>query len=431
MLCTNTTGKNTKSVVLKTSGSSSLKDNIINVFGLSTFQSLDSLNFSLSEDCKVEGFLSKPQNGSGRTTAYKQYFFVNGRPVDMPKVSKLVNELFRSSSSKQFPIVILNFTIPATSYDVNVTPDKRKIFYSDEDALMLSLRAEIEKIYISPGFSYPVNRIEELEKEKHMPLSNASGEEGPLASSKGLFSEDGDQELLECDPPKNVQVKELNEERIFLCEKRSMPKELDSSSHETDKSVTPLYHYKQLNDFHKISSKIDAKLKNCAKLARNKSLGLIQSSLTNFLSPNKRKHEDSCSILSETPLLRNRSCQVRKCSFDNQTIMSEYSESDQCIGDGSPKSSEKELLEDQSPPAPFDREKISFPGGCKFRDRGSSEVCFVVDLLKFDILLILQKQQAVYVLWIFVVGYISYSTTDLYVKPYSQECLSHLDPSQF
>ncbi|KAG6495274.1 hypothetical protein ZIOFF_043068 [Zingiber officinale] len=372
LLCTNTTGKNTKSVVLKTSGSSSLKDNIINVFGLNTFQSLDSLNFSLSEDCKVEGFLSKPQNGSGRTTAYKHYFFVNGRPVDMPKVSKLVNELFRSSSSKQFPIVILNFTIPATSYDVNVTPDKRKIFYSDEGALMLSLRAEIEKIYLSRGFSFAVNRIEVLENEK----CDASGEEGPLASSKGLSCEHGDQELSECDPPKNVQVKELNKERIFLCEKRSMPKELDSRSHEIDESVTPLYHPKQLNDFHKISSKIDAKRRNCAKLARNDKtacLGLIQSSLTNFLSPNKRKHEDSCNVLSETPLLRNRSCQVRKCSFGNQTIMSEYSESDQCIGDGSPKSSEKVLLEDQSPPVPFDREKISFPGECRFRDRGSIE----------------------------------------------------------
>ncbi|XP_042402412.1 DNA mismatch repair protein PMS1-like isoform X2 [Zingiber officinale] len=323
-------------------------------------------------DCKVEGFLSKPQNGSGRTTAYKHYFFVNGRPVDMPKVSKLVNELFRSSSSKQFPIVILNFTIPATSYDVNVTPDKRKIFYSDEGALMLSLRAEIEKIYLSRGFSFAVNRIEVLENEK----CDASGEEGPLASSKGLSCEHGDQELSECDPPKNVQVKELNKERIFLCEKRSMPKELDSRSHEIDESVTPLYHPKQLNDFHKISSKIDAKRRNCAKLARNDKtacLGLIQSSLTNFLSPNKRKHEDSCNVLSETPLLRNRSCQVRKCSFGNQTIMSEYSESDQCIGDGSPKSSEKVLLEDQSPPVPFDREKISFPGECRFRDRGSIE----------------------------------------------------------
>lgn len=422
MICTNTAGKKTKSVVLKTSGSNSLKDNIINVFGLNTFQSLSSLNFSISEDCKVEGFLSKPQNGSGCTTAYKQYFFVNGRPVDMPKVSKLINELFRSSSSKQFPIVILNFTIPATSYDVNVTPDKRKIFYSDEGVLMLSLRAEIEKIYISHGLSYAVNRIEELEKEKHMLLSNAYGEEGPVVSSKGLFSEDGDQELLECDPPKNVQVKELNEERIFLCEKASMPKELDSRSHETDESVTPLYHYKQLNDFHKISSKIDAKQRDCAKLARNDKtacLGLIQSSLTNFLYPNKRKHEDSCSVLSETPLLRNRSCQVRKCTFDNQTIMSEYSEPDQCVGDGSPKSSEKVLVESQSPPVPFDREQVSFPGECRFPDRGSSEVCFVVDFFKFNTLLILQKQQAVYILWLFVVDYISYSTTDLYVKPYS------------
>jgi DNA mismatch repair protein PMS2 len=44
----------------------------------------------------------------------------------MPKVSKLVNELYRSSNAKQYPVAILDFCLPTTSYDVNVAPDKRK-----------------------------------------------------------------------------------------------------------------------------------------------------------------------------------------------------------------------------------------------------------------------------------------------------------------
>ncbi|RWW35188.1 hypothetical protein GW17_00000013 [Ensete ventricosum] len=191
LLCTNTTGKNSKSMVLKTQGSSSLKDNIITVFGLSTLQCLEPLNLCVSEGCKVEGFLSKPQYGSGRNLGDRQYFYVNGRPVDMPKVGKLVNELYRYSNSKQFPIAILNFIIPTTSYDVNVTPDKRKIFFSDEGALMLSLRTEVEKIYYPHHCSYTVNMIEKPEKEAHMSQVVASEDKNPLSASNELSPEDG------------------------------------------------------------------------------------------------------------------------------------------------------------------------------------------------------------------------------------------------
>lgn len=91
-VCTNTTGKNVKSVVLKTQGSSSLKDNIITVFGMNIYNCLEPVAICKSDSCKVEGFLSKPGQGSGRNLGDRQYFFVNDRPVDLPKVSKLVNE---------------------------------------------------------------------------------------------------------------------------------------------------------------------------------------------------------------------------------------------------------------------------------------------------------------------------------------------------
>ncbi|KAJ0263323.1 hypothetical protein HA466_0037040 [Hirschfeldia incana] len=92
-VCSNTTEKTPKSVVLSTQGKGSLKDNIITVFGMSTFTSLQPVSISISDECRVEGFLSKPGQGTGRNSADRQYFFINGRPVDMPKVSKLVDLL--------------------------------------------------------------------------------------------------------------------------------------------------------------------------------------------------------------------------------------------------------------------------------------------------------------------------------------------------
>ncbi|PKI62808.1 hypothetical protein CRG98_016759 [Punica granatum] len=145
IVCTNTTGRNVKSVVLKTQGRDSLRDNIITVFGVSAFNCLEPVNICISEGCKVEGFLSKSGQGSGRNLGDRQFFFVNGRPVDMPKVSKLLNELYKGANSKQYPIAIMNFTLPTGACDVNVTPDKRKLFFSDETSILYALREGLQQ----------------------------------------------------------------------------------------------------------------------------------------------------------------------------------------------------------------------------------------------------------------------------------------------
>ncbi|XVF32753.1 hypothetical protein REPUB_Repub17cG0110400 [Reevesia pubescens] len=165
LVCSNTTAKNAKSVVLKTQGSGSLKDNIIQVFGMNMFNCLEPVSICISDGCKVEGFLSKPGQGSGRNLGDRQYFFVNGRPVDMPKVSKLVNELYKGANSRQYPIAIINFIIPTGAYDVNVTPDKRKVFFSDESLILQSLREGLQQIYSSSNVNYFVNKVEENSKE--------------------------------------------------------------------------------------------------------------------------------------------------------------------------------------------------------------------------------------------------------------------------
>lgn len=95
-------------MVLKTQGSGSLKDNIVTLFGMSTFNCLEPVSIDVSECCKVDGFLSKSGQGCGRNMGDRQFFFVNGRPVDMPKVTKLVNELYRGANSQQHPIAIMN-----------------------------------------------------------------------------------------------------------------------------------------------------------------------------------------------------------------------------------------------------------------------------------------------------------------------------------
>lgn len=322
IVCTNTVGKNSKSAVLRTQGSSSLKDNIITVFGLNTFKCLQPFNVTISEGCQVDGFLSKPGPGSGRNSGDRQFFYVNGRPVDMPKVSKLVNELYRSSNAKQYPVAVLNFCIPTTSYDVNVAPDKRKIFFSSEHAILLSLREGIENLYCPQQCSFSINSVEDPGKEMD-PAIDGSDEDMCLTEKENVSAPENDDDMDETDSddevtPENQKVPSSVTTRVAT---GSTPKDVSPLSRgppaQLDRStLLSAYRYEQ-------REKTPTRVKSYPAQANHVRTGLaaksspssaVQPSIMKFLSQNKRKHEDSCNLISEAPVLRRGTCleQVRR-----------------------------------------------------------------------------------------------------------------------
>lgn len=326
--------------MLKTPGSSSIKDNIITVFGTNTFACLEPLSLCMSESCKVEGFLSKPGHGSGRTGGDRQFFYVNSRPVDMPKVTKLINELYRSSNSRQYPIAIMNFIVPTKAYDVNVTPDKRKIFFSDESTLMLSLKEAMEGIYSSNCCSYAINTIDEPKKEPDTVQLDAPDDE-PCISSQSVSpqgigeKEDVDTQLQTTDGislniSKEGAVQDSYVSEGIVCSKEENPlmKDIPHGGNGSEKSnsfsdyqhkkLGALSRLNALTDKHETSHKSAVEkdvVKNMSLSGRSK---YVQSSLTKFVTASKRKHEHSCTILSELPVLRKEMlpCQVRKTSSE-------------------------------------------------------------------------------------------------------------------
>ncbi|KAK4482190.1 hypothetical protein RD792_009331 [Penstemon davidsonii] len=319
LVCTNTTGKNVRSVVLKTQGSASLKDNIISVFGMSTFSCLEPVRLSILDSCVVEGFVSKSGYGSGRNLGDRQFFYVNGRPVDMPKVGKLVNELYRCANSKQYPIAIMNFSIPTRAYDVNVTPDKRKIFFSDESSILQSLREALEKVYSSNQATYSVNRVEELKEDKLASKFYSLHEKSQLPS-KQLFLESVVQEKSDdklcadndtiVTPAQGVNRESTDEEMSNNGGVCSMIEGFALKVHDTRKKNFSASPDKQLTDF--VSAKTE---KHAHPMSKQKDSiyddnsprhsNIVQMSLNNFVTLNKRKHESVDSVLSEVPLLRN------------------------------------------------------------------------------------------------------------------------------
>lgn len=316
-LCTNSAGKNAKSVVFKTQGSGSIKDNIITVFGMNTFNCLESVCILLSDDCKVDGFVSKSGQGSGRNLGDRQFFFVNNRPVDMPKVSKLVNELYKSANSRQYPIAILNFTLPSKACDVNVTPDKRKIFFSDETHILQTLREELLKIYSPTNACYSVNKVEEptvqvdsLELcsdngKLSMLLEHFSSDGGDLrdASSHQPKTDDDDS----FNKIKNVEQSPHSTEMLNSDdEENATRKDFALRTHGTKKADVPLNDHDQHKRTY-LSNKKGVHVTPFSPLlsVTGTDTSRVQSSLDKFVTINKRKSETLSAPLSEVPVLRN------------------------------------------------------------------------------------------------------------------------------
>lgn len=244
----------------------------------------------MADGCTVDGFLSKAGYGSGRNLGDRQFFFVNGRPVDLPKVSKLVNELYRGANSRQYPIAIMNFTIPTGACDVNVTPDKRKIFFSDEGIILLSLREALEKIY-SPNYaSYSVNKFDELSKEEIISKVHAQ-QEGPKQPTN--------ESPEECSKGKGTTCDRTNGDSVLTTEKKNF----------NDFSMSPGAELRDLE-----STTMNRQVQPAPEIltkASNYYLNspcrpnVVQSSLNKYVTVHKRKHESSGMMLSEVPVLRN------------------------------------------------------------------------------------------------------------------------------
>jgi len=421
-VCTNTTGKNVKSVVLKTQGSGSLKDTIITVLGMNTFNCLEPVTLSVSDSCKVEGFLSKSGQGNGRNLGDRQYFFVNGRPVDMPKVSKLVNELYKSANSKQYPVAILNFIVPTRAYDVNVSPDKRKIFFSEESAMLQALREGFQQIYSASNVCYSVNEVMLPAQKEECAESRSSHGKSPIVMKLSLSndchpgekhcseSNNGSISLDEqCDDDTKSQdelekkhiadIKNASEsineyqyshvEEGLICDNNGslMNQEFTLRAHSTSKndnsgrqSACPR---RIVPDQATVVSKTIDSGNTSSKYSFNHSRH-VQSTLKNFVSVNKRNRDGAIRALSEVPVLRNQDShyQLKTANTETNDLMTTSSLCFDQI-DEPARASEIESFKQLNPVNVYHKTEnsVSFNGDSSNREPESNMVLFKISYI--------------------------------------------------
>lgn len=99
----------------------------------------------LNVNAVFDGFVSKMGSGSGKDNSEQhQLWYLNGRPVDLKKMTKMVNEVWRQYETKNTnskPAFILNISLTPGSYDINLSPNKREVFIIVRTPLYLSCAA--------------------------------------------------------------------------------------------------------------------------------------------------------------------------------------------------------------------------------------------------------------------------------------------------
>ncbi|KAI7808549.1 PMS1 protein-like protein 1 [Triplophysa rosa] len=104
----------------------------------------------------IDGFLPKPGsdiNSTSSSSPDKTFIFVNSRPVHHKDMLKLVKQYYTNSHSnndsvsRRYPHLMINITIPASTVDINLTPDKTQVMLQNKEEVMLAVEMMLISLY--------------------------------------------------------------------------------------------------------------------------------------------------------------------------------------------------------------------------------------------------------------------------------------------
>lgn len=120
------------------------------IYGARFLANLEKFTAKLHDTRNVEvsGYVSKNIPEACKANGAQQAAFLNGRPVDLPKLVRIMNESYRAlnptnTRNSATPIFFLNFTIPMDMVDINMSPDKRTVIFVDQDSIFKMLQSAL------------------------------------------------------------------------------------------------------------------------------------------------------------------------------------------------------------------------------------------------------------------------------------------------
>ncbi|XP_013172344.1 PREDICTED: mismatch repair endonuclease pms1 isoform X2 [Papilio xuthus] len=338
--CNNQSNSNTKSLVVTTQGSISYKDNIAAVFGVKQLDNLldikteyapnikenifkglsgevkiseESINvedteIDLSEDSndaenneisntqdsiqssqksqgykncappvELVGYISTCAHGCGRSSADRQFYYVNSRPCEPTKIMKLINEIYRQFNPHQYPFVFLNIVLERTLVDVNVTPDKRKLFLAKEKAILDVVKCSISKLFeniprvVKLETAHSINNTQIVPDMEQSRIFNSFMQQFSNKSTKSDIKTNGNTEkkpelkrksntLLDyaISKSKRVEINQNSEDDMKLCDETEFNVTEDENINDHTSTSNTIVKKEPANDVDEESSDIPA-----------------------------------------------------------------------------------------------------------------------------------------------------------------------------
>ena len=116
-----------------------------------------------------------------KATRAHQLFFINGRSVRCPMLTKVLEQVCRSRVTiGMYPMCVLNLVIPAGSVDVNVHPNKLEVRFRDEEMMrgacerLLNTAFAGERVLQMERETAPQRSVERRAELRELPLTDAT-----------------------------------------------------------------------------------------------------------------------------------------------------------------------------------------------------------------------------------------------------------------
>ena len=133
---------------LRTSGNGKLKDVIYNVYGRDIAANLLDIDYEQG-GLRITGYLGKPVISRGNRNF--ENFFVNGRYVKSPMISKSLEDAYKDFTMQhRFPFVVLHFHVDGEKIDVNVHPTKMELRFQRQQEVYNTVFEGVHRTLLEP-----------------------------------------------------------------------------------------------------------------------------------------------------------------------------------------------------------------------------------------------------------------------------------------
>ena len=294
-----------------TTGAQKIEQTVSSVLGSKFLHGMSPITVDFSKIIQQEGnwslngLVSKAGDVIARES---QFFSINDRPVELPKISRILSEVWRSLGLKKRPACIFRLNLPNSTFDVNLSPDKRQVLLTEEERICELIQAAVMDLwngqrdgkFIQGGVAMPSSNSKTSAQKRENPsaISNSVVKEVPVQSAptKGRARQteslnEPEKGLDSSAPIANGKVpsdhSESNNEPNTLASKMDPPKRKASNPYrKTAPDALPSAQSESNNEPHEDAQRSNAPSKRSAPNP-NKKTGKVNSACDDHGSGNK------------------------------------------------------------------------------------------------------------------------------------------------